>query len=109
MTRDEEIRLGERAAQLLQDEVLTLAFANLERDHLNAWRTSPARDTEGREAIYNLMRQIDAIKAELDKMAQVSRFEKARIEKINSDRAKEAEIKRQIARDLDIPVEAIQD
>lgn len=109
MIRDEEIRLGERAAQLLQDEVLTLAFANLERDHLALWRSSPARDVEGREAIYNLMRQIDAIKAELERMASASRFEKARIDKDNADRAKAMEIKRQIAADLDIPVEAIQD
>lgn len=41
-----------RAANLLENELLTEAFAKLETAYIEAWRSSPAKDTDGREKLF---------------------------------------------------------
>lgn len=91
MTADEEIRLGDRAAQLLQDEVLSLAMNNIEADMLKAWRDSRANDIEGREKIWQHLKQRDAVKAELERMVSAGKMAKALVEQENKRREFERE------------------
>ena len=41
------ISRGARAEALLNNDLLQEAFARLEQDYIEAWRISPARDTDG--------------------------------------------------------------
>src|SRR4051794_18310031 len=45
----EPIPRGARAGALLKNDLLQEAFARLEQDYIDAWKISPARDTDGRE------------------------------------------------------------
>lgn len=109
MSQDEDIRLGTRAQQLLGDEVLSLAFANIETSQLEAWRNSPARDTEGRETIWLMMKQIDVIKAELIRMVENGKLAQVSVDQINTLRANEARAKQEIADRLGIDPNIIED
>jgi hypothetical protein len=46
------ISRGARAEALLNNELLQEAFARLEQDYIEAWKISPARDTDGRERLW---------------------------------------------------------
>jgi len=46
------ISRGARAEALLSNELLQEAFARLEQDYIEAWKISPARDTDGRERLW---------------------------------------------------------
>ena len=55
MTEDKlqaAISRGARAEALLGNELLQEAFVRLERDYIEAWKISPARDTDGRERLW---------------------------------------------------------
>lgn len=41
-----------RATNLLENELLTEAFAKLETAYIEAWRSSPAKDTDARERLF---------------------------------------------------------
>lgn len=47
-----EAAKGARAERLLSDELITEAFEAIERDYLDAWKKTGARDTEARERLW---------------------------------------------------------
>lgn len=91
MTLDEEIRIGDRAEQLLKDDVLSLVFSDIEADCIRDWRNSPARDSEGREKVWQYLRMTDAIKAQLRVRVDAGKMAKAKLEHENKMRAFEKE------------------
>jgi|SRR5688572_1620030 hypothetical protein len=56
---------GAKADGLLKDELLREAFASLEKDYLDAWRTSPARDTDGRERLWQAVNIVGKVRDHL--------------------------------------------
>lgn len=62
---EEEIARGDRARQLLQDETLQEAFSTIEREYTEKWLSSPARDAEGREKLYLMVKTLHRLKSEL--------------------------------------------
>lgn len=66
-TSELEIARAKRAAALLeQDGVFREAWSELDARIADAWRASPARDTEGRERLYlmgKVMRDLEAVLA----------------------------------------------
>lgn len=109
MSAEEEIRLGERAAALLSDEVLLLAWKTIEDRVLQAWRNSAATDTETREKSWFVIKQIDATKIQLEGMVNAGRFASDRVNAENTRRDTERKAKEQTAADLGIPVSMIED
>ena len=62
MTLDEEIRRAQEAKMLLEHPLLDGVFKTLKENIMEAWRTSPVRDTEGRERLYmavNVLSQVE--------------------------------------------------
>jgi hypothetical protein len=53
-----DINRGQRADALLKDELLRECFDALEREYIEAWRNSPARDTDGRERLWQAVQVI---------------------------------------------------
>lgn len=103
----EAIALGARAQQLLDDPFVQRLFQKLEQNQLFAWRTSPARDEEGREKVWQYIKTLDLIKAELTDMAAIARNAQTLLDQENERRRIERESDDQIAAQLDIPVEVI--
>ena len=61
-------RASERAARadvLLRDELLTEAFAVLDRDYTKAWRETAARDTDARERLWQAVQVVAKVRDHL--------------------------------------------
>lgn len=63
-----EIARGERAKQLLEDPLLSEAFALIELEYLKAWQNSPARDVEGREALFLSIKNLEKVRGHLSQV-----------------------------------------
>ncbi len=81
------IRRAARAAELLDpDGLLMECFASARAEFAEAWRTSPARDTEGREALYALARATDRIESILRGFVEDGTIARHRIAAAERDR-----------------------
>jgi hypothetical protein len=62
------IERGARAEALLQNELLQEAFAALERDYVEAWKLTPARDTDGRERLWQAINVVGKVRDHMVKV-----------------------------------------
>lgn len=74
MSSDEEIRRGNHARQLLDDELLKEAFEKIKSDLMSAWLQSPARDSEARETIYLSVKILGKIESHLQMIADTGKL-----------------------------------
>ena len=80
---------GSRAQALLRDELLQESLAVLERDYIEAWKTSPARDTDGRERLWQAVNVVGKVRDHLVKVANDGKLAVAEIEMLaKADAAK---------------------
>jgi hypothetical protein len=84
--KDTEIRRGEHAQRLLDDDVLKEAFANLESDYLNAWRASRYNDTDGRERLWQAVQIVGKVQSHLNSMVMNSKLLKREIDDLAKPR-----------------------
>lgn len=81
-----EISRGQRARAILDDPLVDEAFAALERECLAEWRAAPARDVEGRERLWLMLKMAERLKAQFTSLIdggklageRVAELEKAR-------------------------------
>lgn len=71
-----EIRRGEHAATLLNDELLTEAFAFIAQELTNQWQNSPARDNEGREKLWLSLKLLSKVRGHLTSVLETGKFAK---------------------------------
>ncbi|MEY4429233.1 MAG: hypothetical protein RLZZ182_1922 [Pseudomonadota bacterium] len=77
MTLEEQLHAGSRAREVLENEAFIAAFETIEKDVLEQWTNSPARDAEGREKCWTYLMLLRKVKAQLQstmeggKLAQV--------------------------------------
>lgn len=87
LIRDNTRALGAQA--LLDNELFNEALASIERDLIEAWKITPARDTDGRERCYAAVQQLGKLKGYFEsvlndgKLAQVQLKELAERPKRN--------------------------
>lgn len=65
MTNEELRQRGEKAKDIVNNEVVQEALNAIRDSYMKTWRKSPARDTEGREHIYVMMKIVDSFEANL--------------------------------------------
>ena len=63
-----DIVRGARAAELLNNELLQESLATLERDYIEAWKITPARDTDGRERLWQAVNIVGKVRDHLVKV-----------------------------------------
>lgn len=86
MTPAEEVDRARRAQELLDNELLSAALDAIESEVVEQWAACPARDKEGKEALWQLMKTSQKFRAILrgyvdtGKLAteQLRRFEEQR-------------------------------
>lgn len=86
MNAQEEQHRGQRAQLLLQDDLLTGALDAIEAEVIAQWEQCPARDAEGKEALWQLYKTAKKFRnllvgyVETGKLAteQLKRFEESR-------------------------------
>lgn len=66
MTDEERLHRGNRAKEVLGNEEFQRAFATIEEELTQAWKTSPQRDAEGREKLFLALTMLSKIKAALE-------------------------------------------
>lgn len=104
MTRDEEIRRGDRAASLMGDDLMQEVFGAIELEQITAWRNSPARDAEGREKIYQFVKMLDSIRSHLQNMVDAGKMAQSVIETEQKLREAQRRSDEEIASSLGISV-----
>ena len=63
MELSERIYNGDRAREVLENEVFIAAFDDIEAEILSQWKTSQARDSIGREKLWMLLTLMHKLKA----------------------------------------------
>ena len=61
-----DVSRGVRAEALLRDELLVEAFEALPKAYFEGWRASPARDTDGRERLWQAAQIVGLVKRHLE-------------------------------------------
>lgn len=65
MEIEQRIYNGDRAREVLENEAFQWAFEELKKELTESWEKSPARDQEGREKLYQLLKLADKLKVNL--------------------------------------------
>lgn len=65
MELEQRIYNGDRAREVLENEAFTAALADIKQEITEQWKQSPARDTEGREKLWQLLKLADKLEATL--------------------------------------------
>lgn len=58
---EQRIYDGDQARLVLENEAFAAAFADIRKEYIDAWMKSPARDAEGRERIYLMLKMADKL------------------------------------------------
>jgi hypothetical protein len=77
--RDEASR-GLRAQALIDDELLREAFQMLRTRYTNEWAESPARDSEGREKLWLMLKLLSAVDAHLSEVLTTGKLAATQLE-----------------------------
>ena len=73
-----------RADVLLKDEFLWKQFDHLEQEYISAWRVCPARDTDGREKLWQAVNVCGKVKDHLVKVLSDGKLAKQDLEYLMS-------------------------
>ena len=81
-TLERDAMRGRRAEQLLSDELVTEIFDTLKAEYIKAWETSPARDSDGRERLWQAVQIVGKVMSHLKSMAADGRLAKSEIDRM---------------------------
>ena len=79
-----EIVRGARAAELLGNELLQESLSVLERDYVEAWKITPARDTDGRERLWQAVNIVGKVRDHLVKVANNGKLAQRQLNELAS-------------------------
>lgn len=83
---ERQIAVGKRAQEWLDDDLIRSVFADIEEQQFRAWRNSPARDTEGREKIWQFLAMMGLIRNHLQAIADDGKTASVMMEQENGAR-----------------------
>ncbi|CAB4126123.1 hypothetical protein UFOVP73_48 [uncultured Caudovirales phage] len=66
MTIEQRLHAGSRAKEILDSEVFAGAFDDIEKDLIEQWKTSPARDHDGREKLWTYLQMLRRVRSQLE-------------------------------------------
>ncbi|HZS83833.1 MAG TPA: hypothetical protein VFA50_13240 [Stellaceae bacterium] len=76
---ESEVERGRRAAAILGDPLVAEAFAALERECVEEWRRAPARDVEGRERLWLMLKLTERLRRHFESLVQNGRLAAERL------------------------------
>lgn len=62
MTIEQNMLRGNRAKEVLENEVFQESFAQIEQEIFEKWKTSPARDEEGRQKLWLFQQMLNRVR-----------------------------------------------
>jgi len=66
VTKEAEITAGTRAQKLLDDEILSKAFADVRAAIIERWESAPIRDVEGQHELKLMLRILSDVRSNLE-------------------------------------------
>lgn len=81
-----EMARGERAQAILDDPLVGEAFAAIERECLAEWRSAPARDVEGRERLWLMLKLCERLKAHFERLIDSGKLAGERLAQLEKER-----------------------
>jgi hypothetical protein len=81
-TLERDAQRGRRAEQLLGDELVIEIFNTLKAEYIKAWEASPARDSDGRERLWQAVQIVGKVRSHLQSMSSDGRMAKAEIDRM---------------------------
>jgi hypothetical protein len=81
-----DVRRGERADILMRDELLVESFDTLEREYVDAWRLTAARDTDARERLWQAVQIVGKVRTHLQTVMANGKLAAKELEIINAER-----------------------
>ena len=79
-TIEERIYDANRAKEVLENEAFQAAFADIENEVIEQWKTSPARDEAGREKLWIYLSMLQKLKAHLETTLQTGKLAQLEVE-----------------------------
>ena len=74
MEKEKEIQKGNRAKQILEDEIFAKAVKRVSDELDLEWINSPVRDTEGREKIYMMKKMLNVLLVQLRSVMETGKL-----------------------------------
>lgn len=74
MELETEVMRGNQAKDLLEHPLMVEAFHLLRTQVMDQWASSPARDTEGREKLWQLTKLIDKLEGHLREVLETGKL-----------------------------------
>tara|TARA_X000001382_G_scaffold127126_1_gene114581 strand:- start:166 stop:411 length:246 start_codon:yes stop_codon:yes gene_type:complete len=81
MEKEKEIQKGNRAKQILEDEIFAEAVKRVSDELDLEWINSPVRDTEGREKIYMMKKMLNVLLVQLQSVMETGKLASKQINK----------------------------
>lgn len=79
-TIEERVYEGNRAKEVLENEAFQAAFADLEKDILEKWKSSPVRDEAGREKLWLALSLLTKVRESLTRSLETGRLAMLEVE-----------------------------
>ncbi|MFZ6653799.1 hypothetical protein [Undibacterium sp. TJN19] len=79
-TLEQRIYDANRAKEVLENEAYIQAFADIENEIIEKWKTTPARDAEGREKLWMYLAMLKKFKSQLDSTLQTGKLAQLEVE-----------------------------
>lgn len=87
-TLEDRLFLGDRAKEVLENEAFSAAFDATEKEVIEQWTNSPARDAEGREKLWQYLMLLRKVKANLQTTLETGTLAKLELQHQQSLRDK---------------------
>lgn len=81
---NQELGRAAEAQAILNNAIFQEAVTTIKAAYTDAWLNSPARDTEGREKIYQFMQALTAVEEHLVSVVQTGEMAKAQLEDLRT-------------------------
>jgi|TARA_R100001129_G_scaffold119792_2_gene83103 hypothetical protein len=81
MDLEKEQKRGQRAKQILEDEIFVEAVQKVSGELHQEWKNSPVRDTEGREKIYMMEKMLNVLLVQLQSVMETGKLASKQINK----------------------------
>lgn len=77
MELEQQAQRGTEAERLLAHPLLVEAFDLIEQDIKDKWTNSPARDSDGREALWTQLKLLHRVRAQIHDVAETGKVAQA--------------------------------
>ena len=75
---------GEKAADLIRNEILEEAFTSLETEFIQAWKQSSVEDSQNRERLYMLCQNLSAVKGYIENVVSSGKLAKSQLDELHN-------------------------